>query len=170
MNAVTTKTNSFQLELKKVLFYISIFVCQYNFGQDFNEMFNKGNSAYNEGNFEKAISHYNNILKQGKHSSDLYFNMGNAYYRLNRVPESIFYYEKAKQLDPSSDKIKLNSSFAENMTIDSIEELPISQIEEIKIKVFQFLSDRNWAILTVILSWLFLVMFSLYLFYSKSSI
>ena len=83
--------------------------------------------------------------------------MGNAYYRLNRVAESIFYYEKAKQLDPSSDKIKLNSSFAENMTIDSIEELPKSQIEEIKIKVFRILSDRNWAILTVILSWLFLL-------------
>ena len=169
MNAITTKTNSFQLDLKKVLFYISIFVFQYNFGQDFNEMFNKGNSAYNEGNFEKAISHYNSILEKGKHSSDLYFNMGNAYYRLNRVAESIFYYEKAKQLDPSSDKIKLNSSFAENMTIDSIEELPKSQIEEIKIKVFRILSDRNWAILTVILSWLFLVMFSLYLFNNKSN-
>ena len=65
MNAITTKTNSFQLDLKKVLFYISIFVFQYNFGQDFNEMFNKGNSAYNEGNFEKAISHYNSILEKG---------------------------------------------------------------------------------------------------------
>ena len=40
MNLVITKTKNFQLELKKLLFYISIFVCQYNFGQDFNEMFN----------------------------------------------------------------------------------------------------------------------------------
>ena len=170
MNLVITKTKNFQLELKKLLFYISIFVCQYNLGQDYNEIFNKGNSAYNEGNFEKAISHYNSIIEKGKHSSDLYFNMGNAYYRLNRVAESIFYYEKAKQLDPLSDKIKLNSSFAENMTIDSIEELPKSQLEELKIKIFKFLSVRNWAILTVILSWLFLVMFSLYLFNNKSSI
>ena len=88
------KTNS-QFDLKKVLFFISIFLFKYNFGQDFNEIFNEGNSAYNEGNFEKAISHYNSILEKGKHSSDLYFNMGNAYYRLNRVAESIFYYEKA---------------------------------------------------------------------------
>ena len=66
---------------------------------------------------------YNLILEKGKHSSDLYFNLGNSYYRLNKVAESIFYFEKAKQLDPSSNKIKFNSSFAENMTIDSIEKL-----------------------------------------------
>ena len=158
------------MNLKKLLFYISIFVFQINLGQDLNEIFKEGNSAYNEGDFEKAISQYNMILKKGKHSSDLYFNLGNAYYRLNKVAESIFYFEKAKQLDPSSDKIKFNSSFAENMTIDSIEKLPKSQLEELKIKIFNFFSFKNWAILTVFFSWLFLVMFLLYLFNNKSSI
>ena len=42
MNLVITKTKNFQLELKKLLFYISIFVCQYNLGQDYNEIFRFG--------------------------------------------------------------------------------------------------------------------------------
>ncbi len=170
MNLEIIKIKNFQLNINKPLFYILIFVFQISFGQDLNEIFKEGNSAYNEGDFEKAISQYNIILEKGKHSSDLYFNLGNSYYRLNKVAESIFYFEKAKQLDPSSDKIKFNSSFAENMTIDSIEKLPKSQLEEFKIKIFNFFSIKNWAILTVFFSWLFLVMFSLYLFNNKSSI
>ena len=158
------------MNLNKLLFYISILIFQINFGQNLNEIFKEGNSAYNEGDFKKAISQYNMILDKGKHSSDLYFNLGNAYYRLNKVAESIFYFEKAKQLDPSSNKIKFNSSFAENMTIDSIEKLPKSQLEELKLNIFNFFSIKNWAILTVFFSWLFLAMFSLYLFNNKSSI
>jgi tetratricopeptide (TPR) repeat protein len=164
------KTKNFEFNLNKLLFYISIFVFQINFGQDLNTIFKEGNSAYNKGNFEKAISYYKEILDEGKHSSDLYFNIGNSYYRLNRVAESIFYYEKAKQLDPSSDKIQFNSSFAKNMTIDSIEELPKSQLEELKIKIFDFFSIKNWAILIVFFSWLFLALFLLYLFSNKSSL
>ena len=56
------------------------------------------------------------------------------------------------------------------MTIDSIEELPKSQLEELKIKIFDFFSIKNWAILTVFFSWLFLALFSLYLFNNKSSL
>ena len=101
------------MNLNKLLFYISILIFQINFGQDLNEIFKEGNSAYNEGDFKKAISHYNMILDKGKHSSDLYFNLGNAYYRLNKVAESIFYFEKAKQLDSSSDKMTIATSVFE---------------------------------------------------------
>ena len=113
--------------------------------------------------------------------------MKDSYYKIKNTPEidgflnsntNILYNEKKNKVEYSHRKfseqdkdnyqyIKLNSSFAENMTIDSIEEIPKSQLEELKIKIFKFLSVRNWAILTVILSWLFLVMFSLYLFNNK---
>ena len=112
MKLIIKKFKNFEFNLNKLLFYISIFVFQINFGQDLNTIFKDGNSAYNEGNFEKAISYYKEILDKGKHSSDLYFNIGNAYYRLNRVAESIFYYEKAKQLDSSSDKKFYDAIFA----------------------------------------------------------
>jgi len=159
--------NYIKKSFNKLLFFVSIFVLQISFAQDFESIFKKGNYAYNEGDFEKAISFYEQILDYGQHSSDLYFNLGNAYYRSNRVAESIFYFEKAKQLDPSNDKIKFNSLFAKNMTIDSIEELPKSQLEELKINIFYFFSIENWAIITVCFSWLFLLLFSLYLFNKK---
>ena len=61
-------------------------------------LFDQGNTAYNEGDYQKAISLYEQTLKTGQHSAALYFNLGNAYYRLNKVAESIYYFEKAKQL------------------------------------------------------------------------
>ena len=75
-------------------------VCAQNSSE---ELFEQGNAAYNDGDFTKAISLYVQTLDMGSHSAALYFNMGNAYYRLNNVAESIYYFEKAKQLDPDNE-------------------------------------------------------------------
>ena len=50
--------------------------------------------------------------------------MGNAHYKLNRIAPSILNYEKAHLLDPTNEDIQHNLRFAQNMTIDVIEELP----------------------------------------------
>ena len=92
----------------------------------------QGNTAYNEGDYQKAISLYEQTLKMGQHSAALYFNLGNAYYRLNKVAQSIYYFEKAKQLNPKDEDIQINSAFAQNMTIDAIENLPESQIAQLQ--------------------------------------
>ena len=72
-----------------VIFFISM-----GFGQDNEQTFENANTAYNSGQFEKALLQYKQILESGEHSAALYFNMGNCYYRLNDVAESIFFFEK----------------------------------------------------------------------------
>ena len=66
--------------------------------------------------------------------------LGNAYYKLNNIAESIYYFEKAKQLDPNDEDIIINSNFAKNMTIDAIEKLPESQIVTIQKRYMEFLT------------------------------
>lgn len=145
-------------------FVVMLLACQALYSQDLTVIFEKGNAAYNDGNFEAAISQYEAILEAGHHSAALYFNLGNAYYRLNNIAESIFYFEKAKQLDPKNEDILLNSSFANNMTIDAIEALPKSQLAVFEDMVFQFFGVHSWAILLVLLSWLVFFLFLGYLF------
>jgi tetratricopeptide (TPR) repeat protein len=54
----------------------------------------KGNALYKTGKYEQAIA-YGSVLKTNQHSSELYFNLGNCYYKLNKVALAIYSYEKA---------------------------------------------------------------------------
>ena len=86
---------------------ITLLFFSFCIGQN-TELFDKGNDLYNQGRYLEAIESYSDIIKDGKHSSELYYNMGNSYYKLNDIANSIFYYEKALLLNPKSDKITNN--------------------------------------------------------------
>ena len=61
------------------------------------------------------------ILETGKHSSELYFNLANAHYKLNNIDPSLYYYAQALLLNTNDDDIENNIAFAKNMTIDEID-------------------------------------------------
>lgn len=126
-------------------------------------LFEEGNTAYNNGDFFKAVTLYEQTLLTGKHSASLYFNLGNAYYRLNKVAESIYNYEKARQLDPENEDFKVNSAFAQNMTIDAIEPLPESQLSQVQNSLYALASASIWSKIVVLFVWLFAIFFSIYL-------
>ena len=134
------------------------------------KLFKDGNTAYNEGDFTKAVSFYKQTLEMGQHSAALYFNLGNSYYRLNKVAESIYYFEKAKQLDPDNKDIKTNSAFAQNMTIDAIEAIPKSQLAQLQEGIFELFSITTWSKITLVWIWLFALFFIAYLFLNASQL
>lgn len=158
-------SNYFQL-----FFWIIFLVCSApSFAQDNMEsVFKEGNNAYNDGDYNKAVHLYKQVLKMGQHSSILYYNLANAHYRLNNVAESIFYYEKAKQLDPDNEDLIINSTFAQNMTIDAIEPLPISQLTRIEDFFLNLLSIEGWAYTSILFAWLFVIFFAAYLLLNRS--
>jgi len=157
------KTKRFILVLLSLLTVTTTVVAQ----ASMEPLFEQGNTAYNEGDYQKAISLYEQTLKMGQHSAALYFNLGNAYYRLNKVAESIYYFEKAKQLNPKDEDIQINGAFAQNMTIDAIENLPESQIAQFQKSLFGIFSFSTWSLLTVVLLWIFLGLFLGYLFFKS---
>ncbi len=128
------------------------------------ESFAEGNSLYNEGKFQDAINVYESILDTENHSAELYFNIANAYYKMNRIAPSVYYYEKALQLSPNDKDIKNNMSFAQNMTIDAIEVIPEMGFSKITKNIINKFSFDNWAILSIIFVMLFVVLFLAYYF------
>lgn len=68
-----------------------------------------GDSAYNAHNYSLALKYYQQALKTQGATSNLYYNIGNTYYRLNNVGRSVLNYERALALDPS------NADAAENL-------------------------------------------------------
>lgn len=126
--------------------------------------FEKGNALYQKGKYEEAISSYESIVKSGQQSADLYFNLGNCYYKLNKVAPAIFNFEKALLLSPNDTEIQNNLSFAQKMTIDDITE--VSKVGFAKI-IQDFTSNfhyDSWAWIAIVLSVLFLVCFLGYYF------
>lgn len=149
---------------KLVLFSVMVLLFQTSvLGQENKTVFENANTAYNAGQFEQAVMLYKEILESGQHSAALYFNLANAYYRLNQVAESIFYFEKAKQLNPTDEDIIINGAFAQNMAIDAIEVLPKSQITQWEEKAMGLFSQEGWAYFTVFLAWMLALFWALYL-------
>lgn len=108
-------------------------------------IFNKATAAYNQGKYEEAISYYEEILKGGKHSAALYFNLGNAHYKKNEIAPSIYYYEKALLLKPDDPEIQNNLRFARNMTLDAITPLPQTDLQRYYRGLLYAFSLDGWA-------------------------
>ena len=116
-----------------------------------NLQFDQANSLYNNGKYEAAISAYENILENNLHSSALYFNMANCYYKLNKTGPSIYYYEKALKLAPNDKDIQNNLSFARQMTIDQFDTIPELEPSTFYKKTAQIFSLNGWAIFCILL-------------------
>ena len=79
----------------------------------------EADSAYTRGQYQKAIKGYEALLKQGA-SADLYYNLGNAYYRTENITRAVLNYERALLLSPSDRDIYFNLQLARSKTIDKI--------------------------------------------------
>jgi tetratricopeptide (TPR) repeat protein len=90
----------------------------------YDSLYTLGNNSYQEQKFEDALKSYNSISESGMLSSDLYYNMGNCYYKLNQITEAILYYERALKMRPNGEDIKYNLSLANKLIVDKIETLP----------------------------------------------
>lgn len=145
----------------KNILYILLLVSQVFFAQS---GFEKGNDLYKNGKYEQAIDAYNSELTAKKQSAELYFNLANCYYKLNKVAPAIYNYEKALVLNPNDKDIANNLRFAQKRTVDEIKVVP-------KVGFAKLLRDftanfhyNTWAWIAVGFSALFLVSFLGYYF------
>lgn len=153
--------------MKKLILFSFLMLSFSGFAQN-DKLFEEGNSAYQSGDYEAAIKKYEAILDNGETSAEVYFNLGNAHYKMNHVAPSIYYYEKALQLDPADEDIKNNIEFARNMAIDDIEEIEQTGFSQWYNSLISSFSYATWAVLAIIFSVFFVALFLLYYFSYKS--
>ena len=126
------------------------------------DTFEKANSAYADDQFEEATKLYNQVLDEGLVSSELYFNLGNAYFKQNDLANAIYHYEKALQYNRGDEEIKENLEIANTQTIDKIEAAPESNIDSLLFKITHMMSLESWAWLSIGFSVLFGLFIVLY--------
>ena len=77
-------------------------------------------SSYVNENYQQAISQYEQLLKEGGANAELYYNLGNAYYRMDDITHAVLNYERAQLLSPGDADIRFNLQLARSKTVDRI--------------------------------------------------
>ena len=120
--------------------------------QDYpDSLWNTGTAAYADGRWQDALDAWQQIESIGIESADLYFNMGNAKFKLADYAHAILNYERALKLDPSSADIKHNLQYANEFIQDNIESVPEFFLKEWFRAFARLLPADAWAVLFLVL-------------------
>jgi tetratricopeptide (TPR) repeat protein len=134
------------------------------------DLLQKANQHYAKDEFKQAIDVYNQILMTNMESPEVYFNLGNAYYKNKQYTLSILNYERAKLLSPDDEDIAFNLQVANQKVVDSIQELPGIFIIRWWNSLVNSQTTDTWAVISIISFITFLVMLGFYFFARTSEV
>ena len=132
------------------------------FAQD--SLLDKANQHYIAGEYDQAIEAYNQILSGSKESAEVYYNLGNAYYKTGKYTQSILNYERAKLLAPNDEDIQFNLDLANQHVVDNIDPLPQVFFVRWWNNITNKFSIDQWARISVVSFIIFLILAGLFFF------
>ncbi|MBE0655102.1 MAG: tetratricopeptide repeat protein [Bacteroidales bacterium] len=146
-----------------IIFILLLMIGLSGFAEGIDSLYYKANVAYNNQYYEDAINNYLKVVDAGYESADLYYNLGNAYFKNDKIPSAILYYEKALKLKPNDEDIRFNLEVANTKIVDKIEPVP-----ELFYKVwwrsfYNLFTANTWAKISSGGFILFIVLLSFYL-------
>lgn len=151
--------------MKKFFAYISLSLLSLNmFSADVDALADSAQNYFMQTRYAEAVVLYDSICRMGYSSSDLYYNMGNCYFRLNEIPYSVYYYEKSLMLNPSNSDAEFNLNIANRSLKQVVEVLPKPFYERWGTAVLGIMGTDAWTIFNIIMLALVLAGIALYLF------
>ncbi|WP_319505272.1 tetratricopeptide repeat protein [Bacteroides graminisolvens] len=124
-------------------------------------------SAYIRSDFTTAIQIYEMILRKGE-SADIYYNLGNSYYKVGDIAKAILNYERALILKPANEDVISNLEIARGKTVDKVTDVPeLFFITWLKV-IINSMGIQSWAIIAISFFLLFIV--SIYFFFFSTKI
>ena len=150
--------------MKKLIILLLVIISGVKIAYSDNKLtIDSANQAYNKNKYVEAISLYKKVIDNGYEAADIYYNMGNCYFRMANYPYSILYFERAKKLNPADADIDFNLKIANTKIIDKLEVVP--QLFFIKwwIAFSNLFSIDNWAIASIVFLSLFIAFLLVYI-------
>jgi len=128
---------------------IITFIMSRSLFADSGTLFNEACKEYDQQNYSQAIIKFQSIIQSGVENGDIYYNLGNSYYKSNDIANALVYYERALKLSANDEDLKANLSITRQKIIDKAEDKPV-------LPIFEFLANiKNnyniYSIKTVIL-------------------
>lgn len=110
-------------KLLALLFLLVIF-SQVADATEIEELYKKANELYQQEEYSKAINTYRQIIGKDFESWEVYYNLGNSYFRYGDIGHAILNYERAKRLAPQNEDILHNLKIANLSIVDKVEDPP----------------------------------------------
>ena len=151
--------------MKKIYFsLLFVFASVLAYGQETTKA--QADSAYINNDYANAVYLYEDVLANQGESADIYYNLGNSYYKMDNIAKAILNYEKALMLNPGNGDIRFNLELAQSKTVDKV--TPMSEVFLVTWmkSLTNTMSEQGWsklAIASFILTLLGLVLY----FFSK---
>lgn len=117
-------------------------------------LFQEANEAYQQKNYTLAIERYESLVQEGVQSKEIHYNLGNAYYRSQRLGKAILNYERALKLAPNDADIQHNLQIAAYERQDDFGDIPPFFLSRAWEWTSQLFSSTIWSILTILLVWI----------------
>jgi tetratricopeptide (TPR) repeat protein len=121
------------------------------------------NQLYNTGKYQDAIRKYQSVIGQGLESPELYYNLGNAFYKSGNATFAILNYERARKLAPNDEDIRYNLDLARTQIIDNIIPLPEPGFLRWWKQLISSQSIHFWGKVSIFTFYAFLSLFGLFL-------
>lgn len=147
--------------MKNILYLVFLLTSQIFFAQT---GFETGNDLYQKGKYQEALNAYESVVNNHKQSAELFYNLGNCYYKLNKVAPAIYNYEKALVLKPNDGDVLNNLKFAQKRTIDEIKVIPKVGFGKLLRDFTGIYHYNTWGWISIGFSVLFLLSFIGYYF------
>ncbi len=137
---------------------------------DPDSLLTRANLYYANGMYEEAAKLYQQVADSGFTAAELYYNLGNAYFKAHDIPHAILYYERARLLDPGNEDINYNLDLARTYVTDRVDVLP----KFFLVAWYHWFLDRlpadGWALFSMITFFLGLLFLSLYIFTASKNL
>lgn len=128
------------------------------------DLLQEANQHYMNQEYDKAIQLYEQVISSGFESAQLYFNLGNAYFKVTDTPRAMLNYERAKLLAPHHEDIDFNIRVARQFIVDNIEELPQPFFVRWRTSVVNMAPADTWARISIAAFLGFLVLLGAFFF------
>lgn len=152
--------------MKKLNFIVFLWVLLFSattLAQNFEKQLFQAQESYANSKYDTAALIYQSIIDSGYQSPELYYNLGNAYFKLQEIPSAILYYEKALKLRPSDENIQYNLQLCNTLIPDRIEDVPRIFFIRWYQSLYNYFPIDTWAYIGLILfasfSFLLLIFF-----------
>lgn len=106
--------------------------------------------AYTSSNFEQAITAYEQVLADGWEGFEIYYNLGNAYYKTDQIAAAILNYERASRINPTDEDLIHNLNMARNRTVDKIDMLTVPQFVSGYKAFINNISSDSWGTISIL--------------------
>lgn len=118
------------------------------------DLYHKANISYQKQDYASAISFYDQLIKLNYISPEVYYNLGNCWFKTGNISKAILNYERARKISPDDEDVNFNLKIASLKVVDKIETVPQVFYKRWINSISTAMPGNSWSIVFILGIWL----------------